>query len=78
MSTIQERVRSVMSKVFNIPAGEIADSSSPDTIEKWDSVGHLSLAVGIEQEFGIELSEDEIMELMNFQLICLTVQEKTA
>ena len=44
------------------------DSSSLDTleyqgIENWDSVGHMGLIAAIEDEFGIELSDDVIEDL---------------
>ena len=77
MNTVSERVKTVLSRVFNVGEEVVNENSSPDTIEKWDSMGHLNLAVALEEEFKTELSEEEIMELMNFKLIVLMLKEKT-
>ena len=48
------------------------DSSSLDTleyqgIENWDSVGHLGLIAAIEDEFGIMMETDDIIDLSSFK-----------
>lgn len=76
MNDLQEKITNVMASVFETDAAAITPDSSPDTIESWDSLKHLNLAVALEEAFGIELSEEDIMELMNFKLIELKVKEK--
>jgi acyl carrier protein len=77
MNALQEKIKNVMAIVFEADAAAITDEASPDTIENWDSLRHLNLAVALEEAFGIELSEEDIMELMNFKLVELKVREKT-
>ncbi len=77
MNELQEKIKNVMAIVFETDASAIAEDASPDTIEAWDSLRHLNLAVALEEAFGIELSEEDIMELMNFKLVELKVREKT-
>lgn len=76
MTEIQEKIKNVMSMVFSIDVENITENSSPDDIEEWDSLRHLNLAVALEEAFNIELSEEDIMELMNFKLIELKIKEK--
>jgi acyl carrier protein len=78
MNEIQAKIKHVMSVVFNVDINSITEDSSPDNIEEWDSMHHLNLAVALEEAFNIELSDEDIMELMNFKLIELKVREKTA
>lgn len=66
---IEERIKEIMSVVFKIPAHEINDIASPDSIESWDSLNHMNLIVALEEEFEIEFTDDEILEMMNFILI---------
>jgi len=73
---LAERIKKVMSAVFEIPVGQIKDDSSPDTIESWDSLKHMNLVVALEEEFEIEFTDDEIMESMNFSLIQLIIDGK--
>ncbi len=58
-----------MSAVFDIPAEMINEESSPDTIESWDSLKHMNLVVGLEEEFDVVFSDEEIVEMLNFALI---------
>ena len=75
-NTLEARIKNVMSAVFEIPTGEIDDQSSPDTIESWDSLKHMNLAVALEEEFEIELTDDEIIEMMNYLLIIEVLKNK--
>lgn len=66
---IEDRIKNVMSAVFEIPSEEINDESSPDTIESWDSLKHMNLVVALEEEFETEFTDDEILDMMNYLLI---------
>lgn len=74
---IADKVRSTMSKVFGLDEASISDSSSQDSIEKWDSLGHMNLVVALEEEFGVQLTDDQVIELLNFKLIVQTIKEIT-
>jgi acyl carrier protein len=58
--TITEHVRRVVSDVLGVPSAQLTETSSPETIESWDSVQHLSIVLSIEQEFGIQLDPEDI------------------
>ena len=75
-NTVQDRIKNVMSAVFELPVNQITDDSSPDTIGSWDSLKHMNLVVALEEEFEIEFTDDEIMESMNFSLIQLIIDGK--
>ncbi|MFN5183935.1 MAG: acyl carrier protein [Bacteroidota bacterium] len=75
--SIKERIKKVLSLVFEVEINSLNDESSPDNIDKWDSIGHINMAVALESEFNIELTEEEIMELMNLKIIELVIFEKT-
>ena len=68
-NAMEQRIKNVMSAVFQIPLNQIKDNASPDTIESWDSLKHMNLVVALEEEFEIEFIDDEINEMMNFALI---------
>ena len=65
----KERIKNVMSAVFEIPEEQIENDSSPDTIGSWDSLRHMNLIVALEEEFKVELTDDEILEMMNYKSI---------
>ena len=72
---MKDRVKRVMGSVLGVPADAIVESSSPDTIATWDSLRHMNLVMALEQEFGIRLSEDQIVELLSCEIIVATVEE---
>lgn len=75
MDDISEKIKIVMSAVFEIPLEEITDDSSADTIDSWDSLKHLNLILALEEEFDISIPDEEVGNLFNYKLIKLIVNE---
>ena len=73
-----DRLRDVVSKVLGVPAEDLADSTSPDTVDGWDSIKNMNLVLALEDEFEIEFSDEQLDSMLNFELIALAVQEATA
>ena len=63
---MENRIKKVMSVVFEVPLKTINEKSSPETIESWDSLKHMNLVVALEEEFDIEFNDDEILMLNSF------------
>lgn len=75
MNNTSEKIKNVMSAVFEISVGTIKDDSSSDNIETWDSLRHLNLILGLEEEFGVSIPDAEVGNLVNYKLIELTINE---
>ena len=73
---IEKRIKNVMSAVLEVPIEKIDYKSSPDTIESWDSLKHLNLVIALEEEFDIQFTDDNIIELINMELIMVILLEK--
>lgn len=74
---MENKIKNVISSVFDVNINEISDDTNPDSLDNWDSMGHMNLIVALEEEFNILFDEDEITEMLNFKLICLIISEKT-
>jgi|TARA_A100001011_G_scaffold216704_1_gene224627 acyl carrier protein len=72
---IENRIKTVMSSVLNISKSEIHNKTSSDTIKSWDSLKHMNIIVGLEEEFDIEFDADEIGNLLNYELIRIYILE---
>ena len=72
---IDDRIKNVMSAVFEIPVEQIQDDSSPDTIDSWDSLKHMNMVVALEEEFNVQFTDDNIIELINLKLIMAVLLE---
>jgi acyl carrier protein len=75
MATVAERIKSTMSIVFEVSEETINQNSSVDTIENWDSLRHLNLILGLEEEFDVSIPDEEVGNLVNFKLIELVIND---
>ena len=71
-----ETVLAMAADIFRVPISDLSVSSSPETIEAWDSLNHLALVLAIEQEFMIQLSPEEIETLISLERIVAVVRTK--
>jgi len=69
-------IKSLISKIFNVDVKFINDNSSPDDIKGWDSLGHMNLVAALEEEYEIQLDDEEIDDLRNVALIVNIVAGK--
>jgi acyl carrier protein len=76
--TDRERILRVVSRILRVPIDSIGDDTSPEKVESWDSMKHMSLILALEQEFGIRFSDERIVELLNVKLIAEAVGELKA
>ena len=63
------KLKQVISNVLGVPIDKINDNSSPDSIDKWDSLSHLNLVMAIEAEFGVTLTPEDAMDMLSVKLI---------
>lgn len=63
---MDEQLKSVMASVFGLDAKNINETSSAETIENWDSLQHIKLIVALEEEFGVELENEDITTMISF------------
>ena len=67
-----------MSTIFNVDLNEISDNSSPNNLDNWDSMAHMNLIVGLEEEFDLLFDANEITKMINFKDICSIINSKIA
>ena len=65
MRTVEE----VVSRVFGVEPSGIDDSSSPESVEGWDSMGHLNLVAALEQDFNVSIDIGDVMEMVSVKRI---------
>lgn len=72
---MEKKLKQIMSQVFEVPIEEITENTSPDTVEKWDSLQHMNLILALEETFNVTFSSEEITEMLNYKLIIMTLRE---
>ena len=71
-------LRSRLSEVFDDVLGYdgiITDDLSLDSLESWDSLGHVNLLMGIQMEFSIKFSIEEMQAIKSVKDIIQLVQK---
>ncbi len=71
----EQKLQEILSRVFNVSSAEITENASPDTIENWDSLRHMSLVLALEEEFNIEFTDDQVVEILSYKLIKIVLKE---
>ena len=78
MQHVLARVQRAFSSAFEVEPGSVTIDTLPGDIRAWDSMGHVTLASSLEQEFGVTFDVDELMEMENVREIVRIVQAKLA
>lgn len=73
---IENKVKKVMSTIFKVDLNEISDNSNPNNLDNWDSMAHMNLIVGLEEEFDLLFDANDITEMINFKAICSIINSK--
>lgn len=73
---MKDKVIRILSQIMNVPAEQLTDQSSPDTVEKWDSLRHMNLILALEEKFGVQFTDVEIVEILSIGIIIETLKEK--
>lgn len=58
-----DRLRALIGEILRMPTQSIVDDLDMGQTETWDSLTHMELIAGMEQDFGIELTSDEIITM---------------
>ncbi len=72
------RVCAVVADLFSVPEDELSGASSPATVPAWDSMGQLNLILEIEQQFGIEMSQERVMRITDIDSIAEIIDSAAA
>ena len=62
MPLIDQRLQQIFREAFENDKLTLNDSLSPETLPAWDSLAHVKLMMGCEEEFGIKFTIDETVE----------------
>lgn len=65
MSNI-EKLKEAFVEGLEIPMEEV-ETASMEGVDKWDSIGQMSLVAIIEDAFGFEFEPDEVMQFTSFE-----------
>jgi len=60
---MEERIRDLFAVMLQVPPNEIKDETGPASLDKWDSMQHLILVSGFEEEFALDVDPEDLVEM---------------
>lgn len=63
---MSDRLKQIMSDVFEVRPDQIGDETSQETLADWTSLAHLRLITELESQFGVQVSMDEALSLTSY------------
>ncbi len=75
--TMEERIRQLFATILQVDADRVHDDSDPGSLDRWDSMQHLILVSGFEEEFGVDVDPEEAVAMYaNFAAFRKIVMQK--
>ena len=62
-----EKYKNVFSKSLSIETSKVSSDLKFNDIPEWDSIGHMTLISGLEEEFNISIETDDIIDFSSFE-----------
>lgn len=60
---MENRIKDLFAAILKVPPSDVGDSTAPQSLQSWDSLQHLFLISGFEEEFGIEIEPEEAVDM---------------
>ena len=68
-NTLDARVRAVIARSFQLPDDQVRGDVRMGSLPQWDSMGHMTLVMDLEREFGVTFPSFELAELQDVDAI---------
>lgn len=71
----ENHLKEIISVVMKVDVSQIDDTTSMDTLAKWDSLAHMNLVLTLESEYDISLPDDDAVNMTSYKLIKIVLGE---
>jgi citrate synthase len=75
---MKDHIKAIMAGVWGVAPDSIPDNAELNTFTPWDSMGHISLLLALEAEYGIEVNETSIASLLCLEDIVAACQARNS
>ena len=69
-------VKAILAREWKIESESIPNDAELNQYERWDSLGHISLMLALEAEFGIEITAETVQNLSSIPKIVDYLENK--
>jgi acyl carrier protein len=72
---MEDKLRAIMARILRLPVERIGPDAAIGSIPNWDSTAHMRIMLALEDEFGVELNESQMVEMTSLAKIRAVVEE---
>ena len=69
MEEEMDRVKTIFCETLGVSESEVNDDTAYNSFEPWDSLKHLRIVVNLEEEFGIDIDMDDVIDMSTFKKV---------
>ena len=71
---LSTRLKQLIAHLFKVSADDLSDDVGPGDVPGWDSLGHVTLMVEIQKQFGTHVPVEDAIEVESIKDIVVLLQ----
>lgn len=75
MTENQLQARKLVARVLEVPLDAVGVDDTIETLEQWDSIGHMHIILEIERMLGVELETEQVLALESVKDVADVLQD---
>ncbi len=72
---MEDKIKEILATILEIDLSDVNNETNPNTVSNWDSLQHMKLVFAIEEEYGVEFTDDQIIQLTDVGKIINCIKE---
>lgn len=60
---MDDEIRELFATLLQVDPQKVEDQTSPASLERWDSMQHLIVVAAFEEEYGVDVDPEEMVEM---------------
>jgi len=73
---LQVRLQEMVADALQVPASDVPETLAFGEIPQWDSMGHMTVIMVLEERFGLDIDAGMIASLTSIPAMCDYLQDK--
>ncbi|MEU2348195.1 acyl carrier protein [Modestobacter sp. NPDC049651] len=69
----EKALQELLGTVLEVDPATVGPATDMDTVESWDSLRHMMLVLALEEEFGVQIPDEDAGSITSYPLIKLVL-----
>ncbi len=74
---MEDKIKEILATILEIDQSDVNNDTNPDTVSTWDSLRHMKIVFSLEDEYDVQFSDDQIIQLTDVGKIIDCLKELT-